>query len=250
METRLVVGMRCKNTQTRYTWCWSFVDDLSIKASELILSDSDTVLKSICFWNSTYLYAFLQQKTFSLNCDENLNHWSQRQIWVGIINTKVLYKIRPLILVFYIKLELGRICDQMHAFVTKCMSVSTERGILKLFILWKIRRWNKETAVMTETHTQMVQIQFVKQPLIMVNFSWKGLKTVVIRELVMAAILFFKMNDKVFKSKHYELIVHCKPLKPILSELETFLGKKTDVGHGNCSKKALHRIVFAAEGQK
>ena len=56
---------------------------------------------------------------------------------------------------------------------------------------------------MAETHAQMVQIQFVKQPLIMVNFSSKGFKTVVIRELVMAAILFFKMNDKVFKSKHH-----------------------------------------------
>ena len=46
----------------------------------------------------------------------------------------------------------------------------------------------------------------------------------VIRELVMAAILFFKMNDKVFKS--YEVTVHCKPLKPILSEIETLLEKK------------------------
>ena len=38
------------------------------------------------------------------------------------------------------KLELGRICDQMHAFVTKCISVSTERGLLKLFILWKMEQ--------------------------------------------------------------------------------------------------------------
>ena len=60
----------------------------------------------------------------------------------------------------------------------------------------------------------------------------------VIRELIMAAILFFKMNDKVYKSKHYELTVHCKPLKPILSEIETLLEKKTDAGHGNGSKKA------------
>ena len=42
----------------------------------------------------------------------------------------------------------------------------------------------------------------------------------------MVAILFFKMNEKVFKSKHYKLIVHCKPLKPILSEIETLLEKK------------------------
>ena len=44
----------------------------------------------------------------------------------------------------------------------------------------------------------------------------------------MAAILFFKMNEKVFKSKHYKLIVHCKPLKPILSEIrDTFAKRKT-----------------------
>ena len=32
------------------------------------------------------------------------------------------------------------------------------------------------------------------------------------------------MNEKV---KNYKLIVHCKPLKPILSEIETLWQKKT-----------------------
>ena len=41
----------------------------------------------------------------------------------------------------------------------------------------------------------------------------------------MAAILFFKMSQKFFKRKHYKLIVHWKPLKPILSEIETLLPK-------------------------
>ena len=34
----------------------------------------------------------------------------------------------------------------------------------------------------------------------------------------MAAILFFKISQKIFKRKHYKLIVHWKPLKAILSE--------------------------------
>ena len=84
------------------------------------------------------------------------------------------------------------------------------------------RMKEKKTA---ERHAQMLQIQFVKQPLIMVNFSSKGFKTVVIRELVMAAILFFKISQKIFKCKHYKLIVHWKPPKPILSEIETLLQK-------------------------
>ena len=41
----------------------------------------------------------------------------------------------------------------------------------------------------------------------------------------MAAILFFKISQKIFKRKHYTLIVHWKPLKPILSEIETLLAK-------------------------
>ena len=53
---------------------------------------------------------------------------------------------------------------------------------------------------MAETHAQMVQIQFVKQPLIMVNCS-----------------IAFQTNIK----RHRD----------------TF-GKKTDAGHGNGSKKA------------
>ena len=64
------------------------------------------------------------------------------------------------------------------------------------------------------------------------------MKAVVIRESVMVAILFFKMNEKVFKSKHYKLIVHCKPLKPILSEIRDFCKKNVYAGHGNGSKKA------------
>ena len=30
--------------------------------------------------------------------------------------------------------------------------------------------------------------------------------------------MFFKISQKIFKRKHYKLIVHWKPLKPILSE--------------------------------
>ena len=53
----------------------------------------------------------------------------------------------------------------------------------------------------------------------------------------MTAILFFKISQKIFKSKHYKLIAHCKLLKPILSEIETLLQKKNNAGHGNGSKK-------------
>ena len=41
----------------------------------------------------------------------------------------------------------------------------------------------------------------------------------------MAAILFFKISQKISKRKHYKLIVHWKLLKPILSEIETLLQK-------------------------
>ena len=41
----------------------------------------------------------------------------------------------------------------------------------------------------------------------------------------MAAILFFKISQKIFKRKHYKLIVHWKPLKAILSEIATLLPK-------------------------
>ena len=41
----------------------------------------------------------------------------------------------------------------------------------------------------------------------------------------MAAILFFKISQKISKRKHYKLIVHWKLLKPILSEIETLLPK-------------------------
>ena len=58
----------------------------------------------------------------------------------------------------------------------------------------------------------------------MVNFS-KGLKSVVIRYLEMAAILFFKISPKIVKSKHYKLIVLWKLLKPILSDIETLFQK-------------------------
>ena len=53
----------------------------------------------------------------------------------------------------------------------------------------------------------------------------------------MVAILFFKTSQKIFNSKHYELIVYCKPLKPILSEIETLLQKNVYAGHGNGYKK-------------
>ena len=38
----------------------------------------------------------------------------------------------------------------------------------------------------------------------------------------MAAILFFKISQKISKRKHYKLIVHWKLLKPILREIDTF----------------------------
>ena len=41
----------------------------------------------------------------------------------------------------------------------------------------------------------------------------------------MAAIFFVKISQEIFKSEHYKLIVHCKPLKPILSEIDTLLQK-------------------------
>ena len=41
----------------------------------------------------------------------------------------------------------------------------------------------------------------------------------------MAAILFFQNQPKIFKSTQYKLIVHWKPLKPTLSEIETLLEK-------------------------
>ena len=41
----------------------------------------------------------------------------------------------------------------------------------------------------------------------------------------MAAILFFKISQKIFKRKHYKPIVHWKLLKLILSEIETLLQK-------------------------
>ena len=46
----------------------------------------------------------------------------------------------------------------------------------------------------------------------------------------MAAILFSKISPKIFKRKHFKLIVHWKPLKPILSEIETLLQKKNVCG--------------------
>ena len=49
----------------------------------------------------------------------------------------------------------------------------------------------------------------------------------------MAAILFLKISQKIFKSKYYKLIVHCK----IESEIETLLQKKVYVGHGNAYKR-------------
>ena len=39
------------------------------------------------------------------------------------------------------------------------------------------------------------------------------------------AILFFKISQNIFKHKHYKLIVHWKPLNPILSEIATLLPK-------------------------
>ena len=37
----------------------------------------------------------------------------------------------------------------------------------------------------------------------------------------MAAILFFNISQNIFKSKYYTMIVYCKPLKLILSEIDT-----------------------------
>ena len=54
----------------------------------------------------------------------------------------------------------------------------------------------------------------------------------------MAAILFFKISQKMSNSKHYKLIVHCKPLKPILSEIETLLQKTRMQVTATATKKA------------
>ena len=87
------------------------------------------------------------------------------------------------------------ICDQMHECIHREVYLNCsyyERS--------EDERKNK-TAVTAETHAQMLEIQFVKQPLIiMVNFSWKGLKTVVIRESVMVAIMFWKWTKKSLKA--------------------------------------------------
>ena len=54
----------------------------------------------------------------------------------------------------------------------------------------------------------------------------------------MAAILFFKIIQKIFKCNHYKLIVHWKPLKAILSEIETLLQKTRMQVMAMATKKA------------
>ena len=54
----------------------------------------------------------------------------------------------------------------------------------------------------------------------------------------MAAILFFKISQKIFQRKHYKLIVHWKPVKSILSKIETLLPKTQMLVTATAPKKA------------
>ena len=54
----------------------------------------------------------------------------------------------------------------------------------------------------------------------------------------MAAIFIFKISQKIFKRKHYKLIVHWNSLKPILSKIETLLPKMCKQVTATAQKKA------------
>ena len=53
----------------------------------------------------------------------------------------------------------------------------------------------------------------------------------------MAAILFFKMSQKMTERKRYGLTVHCEAVEVIIREIQMFLKKNASAGDGNISKR-------------